>query len=143
MNTILNQLVPELSVFNLEKSLNFYVNILGFSICYQREEEGFAFLMLDDVQIMLDQIYLGRTWQTGRLDYPLGRGVSFQIKIKNMMSLLNKLKQHNVDLFLELEECWYRKDTCEVGQKQFIVMDPDGYLLRFAEDLGVRELNTL
>lgn len=34
-------LTPELNVRNIQKSLNFYVNLLGFSI-YQRPEEGFA-----------------------------------------------------------------------------------------------------
>lgn len=40
---ISNSLVPELSVSTLEKSLVFYVDILKFTIFYQRKEEGFAF----------------------------------------------------------------------------------------------------
>jgi len=140
MNIILNQLIPELSVFNLEKSLEFYVKVLEFSIAYQRKEEGFALLILGDAQIMIDQIGTGRTWQTGKLNYPLGRGINFQIKVASIINLLDRLKQYNIDLFLEVEEKWYRNDNYEIGQKQFLVMDPDGYLLRFIEDLGVRPL---
>ncbi len=140
MDLVLNQLIPELSVFDLEKSLKFYVQVLGFSIGYERKEEGFALLVLDNVQIMIDQIGIGRTWQTGKLNYPLGSGINFQIKVANIMGLLDKLKRYNIDLFLDVEEKWYRNGDYEIGQKQFLVMDPDGYLLRFIEELGFRPL---
>jgi catechol 2,3-dioxygenase-like lactoylglutathione lyase family enzyme len=135
-----NQLVPELSVSNFEKSIAFYVDILGFSVSYQRIEEGFAFLVLGEAQLMIDEIGKGRTWKTGELDYPLGRGINFQINVKSIEPLLNNLKQHNIELFLEVEEKWYRKDSVQVGNKQFLVKDPDGYLLRFTEELGLRNL---
>lgn len=138
MTTIDNQLTPELSVSDFKKSLHFYTEILGFSILYQREEEGFAFLQLGNAQIMIDEIGKGRTWQTGDFEYPLGRGINFQIEVVSIEPILAKLKEHSVELFLEVEEKWYRKDDHEVGNKQFLVMDPDGYLLRFAEDLGSR-----
>jgi hypothetical protein len=32
----------------------------------------------------------------------------------------------------------YRVGDKETGNKQFLVQDPDGYLLRFFEDLGLR-----
>ncbi|MBI5044320.1 MAG: VOC family protein [Candidatus Levybacteria bacterium] len=131
-----NQLVPELSISNFQKSLFFYTEILGFSIEYQREEEGFAFLSLGNAQIMIDEIGKGRTWKTGDFEYPFGRGINFQIEVEDIDTILKKLERHNVGLFLEPEEKWYRKDDKEVGNRQFLVMDPDGYLLRFAEDLG-------
>ena len=53
---------------------------------------------------------------------------------------LEKLKGHQIELFLPVEEKWYRKNDREVGNRQFLVQDPDGYLLRFTEDLGVRPL---
>jgi len=37
---------------------------------------------------------------------------------------------------VEPHERWYRRDNTAVGQRQFLVMDPDGYLLRFAQSLG-------
>jgi len=104
MSLILNQLIPELSVVDLERSLEFYVKVLEFSISSQRKEEGFALLMLGDVQIMIEQIGAGRTWQTGKLNYPLGRGINFQIKVASIISLLDKLKRYNIGLFLEVEE---------------------------------------
>lgn len=40
MNTIsFNSLIPELSVTDIEASRRFYVDILGFVICYERPED--------------------------------------------------------------------------------------------------------
>jgi len=135
-----NALVPELSIRDFEKSLDFYVHIVGFSVVYQREKEGFAYLRLGQAQIMIDQIDKGRTWRTAELEYPLGRGVNFQIEREEIDPLLERLKRHQIELFLPVEEKWYRKNEREVGNRQFLVQDPDGYLLRFTEDLGVRPL---
>ena len=41
---------------------------------------------------------------------------------------------------MDVEEKWYRRDGFEVGNRQILVQDPDGYLLRFTEDLGERPL---
>lgn len=134
-----NQLVPELYIVDFKKSLDFYVHILGFSIVYQREEEGFAYLAYGQAQIMIDEIGESRTWHTAKFEYPLGRGINFQIEVEDVEALYKKLKDNNIPIFLEMEEKWYRKNNKEVGNKQFLVQDPDGYLLRFAQDLGERE----
>ena len=56
MNIKSNKLVPELSVSSFEKSLDFYTRVLGFSVAYQREEEGFAFLTINGAQLMIDEL---------------------------------------------------------------------------------------
>lgn len=55
-------LIPELAVTNCNASLKFYCDILGFTIVYERKDEGFAFLERDGAQLMLDEIGKGRTW---------------------------------------------------------------------------------
>jgi catechol 2,3-dioxygenase-like lactoylglutathione lyase family enzyme len=134
-----NALVPELSITDLNKSLDFYTRILGFSVAYQRQEEGFAFLRHGEAQLMIDEISKGRTWKTGEFQHPLGRGINLQIEVKSIEPLLTSLKENNIPLFLETEEKWYRKSDIEVGNRQFLVQDPDGYLLRFTEDMGERQ----
>ena len=135
-----NSLVPELSVSNFRKSVEFYTKILGFEVEYMRNEEGFAMLRFGQAQIMIDQIGKGRTWKTGTFEQPLGRGVNFQIEVKNIRHLLERLKENKVKLFVELEEKWYRKNNVLLGNKQFLVQDPDGYLLRFFENLGTKRV---
>ncbi|MEP7294237.1 MAG: VOC family protein, partial [Chloroflexota bacterium] len=98
-----NPLIPELSVSSFEKSLDFYTRILGFSIAYDRPEEGFAFLVLNQVQIMIDEIGKGRTWRTALLDFPLGRGVNFQIEVKSIDPILKNLRRDDIPLFLDIE----------------------------------------
>jgi len=136
----LNALIPELYVASFEKSIAFYTNVLGFSIEYQRTEDGFAFLSLGESQIMIDQIDKGRTWKTGAFNHPFGRGINFQIKVENIDPLLMNCKKNNIKLFLEPEEIWYRQQDVQVGTKQFLVQDPDGYLLRFFQVMETKSL---
>ena len=134
----INKVVPELSVSSFEKSLDFYVRILGFSVAYQREEEGFAFLTLGEAQIMIDETGNGGTWKTAAFEYPLGRGINLQIEIENILLIQDSLRGENIELFLETEDKWYRVGDYEVGNRQLLVKDPDSYLLRFTENLGTR-----
>lgn len=131
-----NSLVPELSITDYRNTLAFYTETLGFNVEYQREEEGFAYLSLGESQIMIDQIGLTRTWMTGEFEYPLGRGINLQIEVDDLDAMLCRLRENCVGLFMEPEEKWYRKDDIMVGNRQFLVQDPDGYLLRFFMDLG-------
>lgn len=136
-------LVPELYVSDLEKTLSFYVGILGFNILYQREEEKFAYLQRENAKMMFEQIDIGRDWLTDTPEYPFGRGINFQIEISAVDELYQTVKKSNIKLFLDLEEKWYRKDTGFVGNKQFLIQDQDGYLLRFYQDLGTRTEDVL
>ena len=64
-------LVPELTVTDYEASRRFWCDLVGFSLRYERPEEGFGYLVLGNAHLMLDQIDQGRTWATGPLEFPL------------------------------------------------------------------------
>ena len=130
-----NQMIPEYDVTNLELSLHFYVDLIGFNIVYERKEDRFVFLQLENVQIMIQELADENKWETGTLEYPFGRGINFQYDIKNIDTLYNRLKTDNYPIFVEMEEHWYRKDDELLGCKEFLIKDPDGYLLRFSEDI--------
>ncbi|WP_105373248.1 bleomycin resistance protein [Neorhizobium huautlense] len=138
-----NALIPELSVSDWRKSRDFYCDLIGFSVVYDRREEGFAFLALGEAQLMIDQIGLGRDFDLPEAprEHPFGRGINLQIEVPALRPVLVRLAAANIPLYLAPEEKWYRRDDKEVGNRQFIVADPDGYLLRFFEDLGERPLN--
>lgn len=131
-------LVPELYVMDFEKSLAFYTDILGFEVAFSRPEERFAYLQFGGAQLMIDQFVEGESWQTSELHYPLGRGLNLEIGVEDVEVLLERLKAEHYPLKVPLEERWYRQDNILNGQKQFLVMDPDGYLLRFVEPLGTK-----
>ena len=135
-----NKLIPELSVSNLENSLKFY-SLVGFKIEYDRPENKFVFLSLGEIQIMLQEITKEDKWDIAPLSYPFGNGINFQLEVENVDRIYNDLKKNNYKIAFEMEENWYRQDDKFLGNKEFLVQDPDGYLLRFSEDLGEKLVN--
>ena len=136
-----NQIVPEFDVFNLKESLRFYVNLIGFDIAYDGKEDKFTFLQFENVQIMIQEIdFENNKWNTGKLEYPLGVGINFQFDTTNIDEIYTRLKKENYKIFVELEDHWYRKDNILMGCREFLVQDPNGYLLRFSQDLEDKEI---
>lgn len=132
-------LVPELLVSDTLRSIEFWCGLCGFEIDYQRPEEGFACVSLGSAQIMLEQRGIGRNWITAPLEPPLGRGVNFQISVPTVDPIVTALRDANYSLFMPPETKWYRTgDLDEAGVRQFLVTDPDGYLIRFQASLGHR-----
>lgn len=140
MTFIANALVPELAVSDWQKSRSFYCDLIGFHVVYERPEEGFTYLALGDAQLMIDQIGAGRTFEdkAGPLKYPLGRGMNLQIAVPSLEPILTRIERAGIALFLPLEEKWYRRGEIELGNRQFVIADPDGYLIRPFESLGER-----
>ena len=131
-----NQMIPEFDVFNLDETLHFYVDLIGFKVVYDRPEDKFAFLELEDVQFMVQEIDKENLkWDTGELKYPLGIGINFQIDVKNIDEIYNRLKEDNYKIFVEMEDHYYRKDNEMLGEREFLVQDPNGFVLRFAKDI--------
>ncbi len=98
-------------------------------------------MQLENVQIMLQEIDIeNNKWGTGKLEYPLGVGINFQIEVQNIDEIYTRLKKANYKIFVEIEDHWYRKENTLLGCREFLVQDPNGYLLRFSQDLGEKEV---
>ena len=130
-----NKNIPEFSVTNLENSLNFY-KTAGFKIEYNRPENKFAFISFGNIQFMLQELSDNDKWNIGELKYPFGNGINFQLEIENVDKIYNNLKNSNYTITFDLEKNWYRQDDKILGNREFLIQDPDGYLLRFMQDLG-------
>ena len=143
---MITSLTPELCCSNIKKSLFFYTTVLGFHIQYQREADGFAMLERQGSRIMLDEIHKDsvnstkRAWITSPMETPFGRGINLQIMTNKVDELYDSVQKAEANIFLPIEEKWYCANNVEIGNRQFIVLDPDGYMLRFAEDLGERKI---
>ena len=131
--------IPELSVTNLKNSLNFY-KTAGFKVEYDRPENKFAFISLDEIQFMLQEIANNDKWDVAPLSYPFGNGINFQLEVENLDEIYNSFKNSNYKRTFDIQENWYRQDDKLLGNKEFLIQDPDGYLLRFSEDLGEKEV---
>ncbi len=123
-----NSLIPELTVSNIELSKEFYLNI-GFKIMYERKENKFCFLQLEENQIMIEE--QNDNWNTGPMEYPFGRGINLSMTVNDVEKMYKDLKNKNIKFFLDLETHEYRVNDEISYDKEFLIQDPDGYLLRF------------
>lgn len=134
-----SKLIPELTVSNLVESLKFY-KTAGFKIEYERPENKFSFISIGEIQFMLQEDSDSDKWDVAPLSYPYGNGINFQLEVDDVEKVYNSLKENNYKIAYEMEENWYRQDNRLLGNKEFLVQDPDGYLLRFSEDLGEKQI---
>lgn len=123
-----NSLIPELSVTDIEKSKEFYLN-LGFKIMYERKEDKFCFLYLEDNQIMIEEI--NNNWNVGEMKYPFGNGINISMTVSDIDSFYESIISKKNVLFRKIKTSKYRVDDIIYEDKEFLLQDPDGYLLRF------------
>ena len=123
-----NSLIPELSVTDIEKSKEFYLN-LGFKIMYERKEDKFCFLYLEDNQIMIEEI--NDNWNVGEMKYPFGNVINISMTVSDIDSFYESIISKKIVLFRKIKTSKYRVDDIIYEDKEFLLQDPDGYLLRF------------
>jgi catechol 2,3-dioxygenase-like lactoylglutathione lyase family enzyme len=136
------KLVSELLVVDILVSLKFWCQALGFEVAYQRPEQGFAYLERPEgAQIMLCQ--RSGKWETDELQMPFGRGVMFQIYVADVEPIRARLSELNIPLHAGPRDVWRRYGDREGGKREIFVLDPNGYLVMLAADLGERPLTSV
>ena len=129
-------LSPELLVSDLAQSLAFWRDLCGFVIAYERPEERFVYLDRGGLQVMLKELGSPtRAWTNCDLEKPFGRGVSFQFRVGDVERLAARFRAVDWAFLLPLEDKRYRVGTGEVVVRQFAAHDPDGYIVRFSQDI--------
>ncbi len=123
-----NSLIPELSVTNILTSTKFYV-LLGFNVKYERKENKFVFLEYENNQIMIEEV--NNNWSVGKLSYPFGNGINLSMEVSDIDALYQKVKKLDIPIFRKLKVSEYKVDDEVYQDKEFLIQDPDGYLLRF------------
>jgi catechol 2,3-dioxygenase-like lactoylglutathione lyase family enzyme len=135
-------LVAELDVDRLERSLAFYVEVLGFKLVFERREEKFAYLACEGSELMIEEAAgPGRRFRIAPLEHPYGRGINLQIQVGDVNAMHARAVAAGVTFVVPLEDRWYRRDADEYGKRQFVIADPDGYLLCFFSRLGLRPIS--
>lgn len=142
-------IVLELDVTDLDRSAGFYVGVIGFTVAFERPPERFAYLSLGPAELMLQEAAgPGRRFRTAPLEWPFGRGVNLQIAVPDVDVVHAAVRDAGLMPLVDLEERWYDVDVIvssgrwtnegptQIGNRQFVVSDPDGYLLRFYTSLG-------
>ena len=128
MEVKFNKLIPELSVSDINKSKEFYLSI-GLSIVYERVEDKFCFLELDGNQLMIEEV--NDHWNTGELEYPYGRGINISMEVSDINMIYDLVQKNHYPIFRDMQIDEYLVDDKVYSDKQFLIQDLDGYLLRF------------
>lgn len=128
-----NRMIPELAVGDITRTKEFYIDVLGFQLEYERKEDRFIFVSLEGSQFMFEEIHEDG-WNVAEMVYPFGRGVNFAIEVDNIDIIYGKLVSKKYPLYRTMMVNRYESNGEYLEQKEFLVQDPDGYLLRFTQE---------
>ena len=126
------QAVPFFIVSNIETSLSFYVNRLGFELKNKWEPRGkieWCWLQRDSVSIMLQEPRNKKKSEQEQ-DVPNGKGVSICFQCKDALALYHEFSAKGITM----------KEPF-VGNNMWVInfSDPDGYKLDFESPTDVAE----
>ncbi len=120
-------IAPELFVRDIDASLRFYVEQLGFRTV--RRESSFAVVVLGDAHLLLatpdEAVPAMESWLASG---PRGVGLNIRIMVDAVDALYQLASDRGATVVREIDDRVY-------GLRDFIIADPDGFLLRFASPI--------
>jgi uncharacterized glyoxalase superfamily protein PhnB len=123
------KLTPNLVVGNVERSLAFYTNVLGFERGFTVPPEGgplvFGSVTSGSVEIFFNDRGAAAKEYPEFAGKPLGATGTMFIEVENVDALYERLKPQ-VRIVMDLVTQFY-------GMREFAIADPDGYVITFAE----------
>jgi catechol 2,3-dioxygenase-like lactoylglutathione lyase family enzyme len=128
----------EMIVSDYSRSLAFWTGLLGFSICYTRPAQKFAYLERPEGAQMMFYERDG-DWETGVFEAPLGRGAIIQVSVADVDQVYAAVTAAGLSLYVDLRERWRDWGDRMGGQREFLVQDPDGYLVMVSQKIGERK----
>lgn len=132
-------LLVEIMVRDYAASLAFWTGPMGFAVAFDRPGQKFACLTRPEgAQMMLYEV--DGAWQTGPLEPPLGRGAILQVYVADVDAVAGAVAAAGHPLYEPLREKWRDWGDRLGGQREFLVQDPDGYLVMVVQRLGERPL---
>ena len=124
----LKSLTPNLVVSSVERSLAFYRDTLGFEVVTTVPDQPpyvFALMKNGDVQIFLNAPEAMGAEYPALKDRPIGGTLTLFVDVAGVRQLHDAIKDR-VTIVMPLEKKWY-------GLTEFACVDPDGYIITFAE----------
>ena len=134
-------LVPELWCSDFWTSMEFYTDCIGFDLAQQRGQDPHAYLSLNRAQIMIAHWTLNGDWEPWHpeaMTRPFGRGINLQFMVDDVHRLHDRVLSKGIKPFRDLYDSEVWKTDCMDTRRQFMVLDPDGYLLRFSQSVSKR-----
>jgi uncharacterized glyoxalase superfamily protein PhnB len=124
----LKKLTPNLVVSNVERSMAFYRDVLGFKVDVTVPDASpyvFASVQSGPVEIFLNAPEPALAEYPAFKDRPIGGTLTLFIDVADIARVYESLKSR-VKVTMPIEKKWY-------GVTEFAFEDPDGYVLTFAE----------
>ena len=128
MPYVFNKLTPNLVVSDLQRSLEFYRDVLGFTVGMAVPDNPphvFAGLQSGAVEIFLNAAESAAAEYPAFNDRPIGGTLTLFIEVEGISAIHDSLKSR-VNVVMPLEKKWY-------GVTEFAFEDPEGYIITFAE----------
>jgi catechol 2,3-dioxygenase-like lactoylglutathione lyase family enzyme len=122
------KLTPNLLVADVSRSLTFYTDVLGFTRGMSvPEAEPFVFASVTSgtVEIFFNEARAALEEYPALGGRPLGATATMFIEVEQIEKLCAAIES-KVQILVPLHTQWY-------GVKEFVIADPDGYLITFAE----------
>ncbi|HRP61575.1 MAG: VOC family protein [Flavobacteriales bacterium] len=127
---MLNSLTPNLMVNDVEETIEYYTDILGFTLLKTVPEKGnpdWAMVKRNDVILMFQSAKSLKDELPKLKSQKPGGGLTFYIKVDRITELHEELVDNEVEIIADLESTFY--DTIE-----FSIIDNNGYVLTFSEE---------
>jgi uncharacterized glyoxalase superfamily protein PhnB len=127
---MLNSLTPNLMVNDVEETIEYYTDILGFTLLKTVPEKGnpdWAMVKRNDVILMFQSAKSLKDELPKLKSQKPGGGLTFYIKVDRITELYEELVDNEVEIISDLESTFY--DTIE-----FSIIDNNGYILTFSEE---------
>ncbi len=121
---------PEFFVRDVDASVAFYVDVLGFTLVRAEPDGGvpstFAVVVRGAAEFMLaHEAFLGSETRAA-LPYPRAAGVDVRLMVEDVDAVYAGVVAAGGRIVLPLKDQEY-------GLRDFIVADPDGFRIRFAQ----------
>ena len=128
MTVVLKKLTPNLMVEDVNETVTFYQDVLGFALLASVPEEGqfnWAMMQHDAVEIM----FQSRASLTEDVplfkDKAIGGSLTLYIDVEDIKGLYGQV-QNRVTILHEMTTTFY-------GTREFTIQDCNGYILTFAQ----------
>ncbi|MGL2965997.1 VOC family protein [Flavobacterium sp. XGLA_31] len=116
-------IIPIIWTEQVQETIEFYSNILGFTCGERNDDWGWAALHKDDCELMIAKPNAHTSFKQ-----PTFTG-SFYIKTDDVETLWQELKTKT--------KIGYELETFEWGMKEFAIYDNNGYMLQFGQDITI------
>ena len=134
-----NNLIAEMMVTDYPAARAFWMDVMGFAIAFERPAQKLGCLEhADGAQVMVYE--RDGDWETGPMQQPFGRGMVVQVFVRDVGQVAGRVRAAGLPFYVDLREKWRDWGDRSGGQREFLVQDPDGYLVMVAERIGERPL---